>query len=218
MINNKGYLDKLDMTKAKYDSRNYDLPYLYVAILEGDFDDFSLVFCRFKHRMCLERKHLCYDIAWDRVDKDIEFSDTSIVISSRLRDDVFDLVELVLEVNEACVGFEIRITLCESEELFEHTAESVIGSNFRIHGSGRDIARSGIDDCFESWFLMTCVAFDGLDEIGDEICPSLELDIDIASRVVDRDIEADEAIIDHDSSDDDEDDDPDDDKEWRHGG
>lgn len=59
---------------------------------------------------------------------------------------------------------------------------------------------------------MTCVTFDGLDEVWDEICSSLELDVDVSSRVVDGDIEADKAIIDHDSSDGDEDDDPDDDK------
>ena len=36
MINNKGYLDKLDMTKAKYNNRTYDftmLRYLLVGIL-----------------------------------------------------------------------------------------------------------------------------------------------------------------------------------------
>ena len=48
---------------------------------------------------------------------------------------------------------------------------------------------------------MTCISFDGLDEIGDEICSSLELDINISSGVIDLYIEIDEVIVGKDSSD-----------------
>lgn len=60
---------------------------------------------------------------------------------------------------------------------------------------------------------MGCISLDRLDEIRDKICSSLELDIDISSRVIDLYIEIDEIIVGEDSSDDD---DGDDDKTDKH--
>jgi hypothetical protein len=45
---------------------------------------------------------------------------------------------------------------------------------------------------------MTCVAFHGLDEIGDEVMALTELHIDIGESLVPALIEADDAIIDPD--------------------
>src|SRR5882724_3975784 len=67
-------------------------------------------------------------------------------------------------------------------------------------------AVAGVDDGFESAFFVGGVAFDGFDEIGNEVVAALELDVDIGPGVVGLDFETDEGVVHADEDDDGEDD------------
>jgi hypothetical protein len=83
-----------------------------------------------------------------------------------------------------------------------YAGQHVVG----LGGGGRPLGIDGhvsrLGDLLERLTLVGRIALDGLDEIGDEVVPTLELDVDLGPRRVDPVAEPDEAVVDGDEKDD----------------
>src|SRR5262249_2114872 len=82
---------------------------------------------------------------------------------------------------------------------FQRAGEHIFGLGFVAGTGGGHGAVACVDDGLESAFLVSGVAFDGLDEVGNEIVAALELHVDVGPGVVALHFEAGPAVVDSDS-------------------
>ncbi len=99
-------------------------------------------------------------------------------------------------------GFEVGVAFDVDHESAEGAGElgfggAGFGGAFGAHG-----LCAGFGDGFECFALVAHVAFDGFDEVGDEVVAALELDINLRPGVIHVIAEVDEAVVDGDEPED----------------
>ena len=151
----------------------------------GDFKEFTL----------LEAEHAREDVGGELQNLGVEVAHHSVVIASGVLDGVFDLGEGILQRSETLDGAELRIGFGKGKEAFERAGEHVFGCGLVGGASGGHGAIAGVDNSFESAFFMAGVAFDGFDEIGNQVVAALELNINVGPGVVALDFQADQAVV-----------------------
>ena len=96
------------------------------------------------------------------------------------------------------------------EQLAQGTGELTLGGRRGGRGGRSDGGVAGLDDGVEGGLLVLGVTLDGLDQVGDQIVPALELHVDLRPGVLDLVAPADQAVVRRDQVDDHQQDDDDD--------
>jgi len=108
---------------------------------------------------------------------------------------VFGAGEFVLEAKKIFVGFQLRVVFDDGEKAADGAVELPVGGDF-VGGSLR-IEQSGA--CFGDFavdgFFVGGKAFNGGDEIGDQIGAALELDVDLSPVGFDLLVERDHLVF-----------------------
>ena len=112
-----------------------------------------------------------------------------VVIRARDGDAVLRSGELVLQLQEVLIRLELRVCLGHDHQATERAGELIVGVGHLarvafLHGA--EHARTGLRNLGENVLLMLGVALHRRDEIGNEVSPPLELNLDLILRRVDR--------------------------------
>ena len=119
-----------------------------------------------------------------------------VVEATPSRNAVLSLGELTLQIEEVGVGLEIWVGLCNGEELTKRAREDVLLSSLL----GRRCTRGGRlgtrrRNGFECLALMTRVSLYRLDKVGNQVVPTVQLDVDLLPRLFDDVAKLDEAVV-----------------------
>ena len=113
-----------------------------------------------------------------RVEHDI------IISLSRVRDLIFRGRQLFLQLEHVLVGLQLRIVLHHRQQL-AHPGRDL---SLRRHSRGlvRRVHRLGarLDHLRQRVALELHVAFDGFDQVGDQVMPALQLYVDLPPRII----------------------------------
>src|SRR6478672_7284441 len=145
-----------------------------------------------------EPERPCDHDAWERLDRVVIREHGVVVDLPRDRDPILCLGELALQLAKVLVRLELGVGLGDGEQTAERLAQDPLG----LTGFGgrsralRGCARLG--DRLERAALVGGVALDGLDEVGDQVVPPLELDLDLRPRVVDAVPQPNETVVEED--------------------
>jgi hypothetical protein len=139
--------------------------------------------------------------------------DGVVVVFAGDGDAIFGAGEFVLQAEEILVGLELGIVFDDGEEAADGAVELAVGGDFV--GGGLRVEQSGASfrDFAVDGFFVGGEAFDGGDEIGDQVGAALELDVNLGPVGFDLLVERDHLIFAadvhaaEDGGDDDEDDD-----------
>src|SRR6266516_2414757 len=129
--------------------------------------------------------------------------------------------QLLMELHDILVGLELRVVLHEGEELTQGSGQEILCLG-RLRGAGRSLLLSsdggiaGLDDASERRLLELHVALHGVDQVGDQVMPPLELNADLVPGLVDHVPQADEPVVHEDQEERDDRDDDQDDPERGH--
>src|SRR6185437_11865516 len=178
-----------------------------IGAAEADLGGFALGRGRdFEEFARFEIEHAGDDVGRELRDFRVEVADDGIVVAAGVLDRVLELIEGLLELRKAFDGTQLRIGFGKREDLPQGGAKHSFGLALRGGTGGRHglIARG--DDAFEGALLVAGIAFDGFDEVGDEVVAALELYIYIGPGVVALDLEAHQPVVDRDDGDRDHDD------------
>ena len=115
--------------------------------------------------------------------------------------------ELLLELHHILIRFQIRISFREGKKTSERASKQPLGRtefHYRIAVGWicfggfetRYSCIAGIDDGFECFALMLHVAFNGFDEVGDQVIATGQLHVDLREGVLDAIAKIDEGIVD----------------------
>src|SRR6266542_529284 len=153
----------------------------------------------------------------ERLERGVVVADVAVVEAPGEGDLVLGRGEVLGEVLELLDRLQLWVVLRDGEQRAQRAAQLVLGlrSLLRRRGGTRgDGARAGLGHFVENAALVRRVALHGLDEVGDQVVPSLQLDVDVgpgfAHALAQRDepvVRRDEDEREHDE--DDEDHDPD---------
>jgi hypothetical protein len=119
-------------------------------------------------------------------------------------DAVFGAFELRLEGEEAGVGFEVRVAFDDDHEATEGAAEGGLGffELLELGGVGGGVVEldftdggAGFGDFREGGFFEVGGAFDGFDEVGDEVGAALVNVLNLGPLGVDGFLGGDEAVV-----------------------
>src|SRR6476659_1515851 len=114
------------------------------------------------------------------------------------RDPVLGLGKLALQLPEVLVGLQLRVRLGDREQPAERLAQDPLGLG-RLGGRTCALRRGArLGDRLERAALVRRVALDGLDEVRDQVVPTLELDLDLGPRVLDPVPQPDESVVEDD--------------------
>src|SRR6266849_6618098 len=130
----------------------------------------------------------------NRRDRRIEIPDDSVVITSRVLDSVFYSSELCLEIAKPARRLELRVGLHRHRKSAQRCCELILSHRAlrRTRALCRHCFGSGLSDRIQSTALVGSVAFYRLDQIGDEISATFELDVDVGPGVLGTHAERDE--------------------------
>ena len=105
--------------------------------------------------------------------------------------------QLLLELHDVLVRLEVRVVLDDREQRAQRAGQRVLrlGLLRRALGPGGDGVGAGLGDPGQDVLLEAHVALDGLHEVRDEVVAALELDLDLAERLVDPVALRDEAVV-----------------------
>src|SRR6266850_1284583 len=131
----------------------------------------------------------------EAVDRGVEVADDRVVVAARVLDRLLDLGQRRLEIAEVLVGLEVGIRLGEREELAERAGQLVLGLRPRLGCLGRDGGAAGAYHLVERALLVRSIALHGLDDVGDQIRPPLELDVDVRPRFLRPLAQPDELVV-----------------------
>src|SRR5436309_15752909 len=141
------------------------------------------------------------------VDRRVEIADDGVVVAARALHRFLDLAQRGLQLGEALVGLEVGIRLGEREELAQRPRQLVLGLGARLRCLRRHRGATSADDLVERGPLVRGVALDGLDQVGNQVSPALELDVDVRPRLLGSLAQADELVVRDDNGDDETDED-----------
>src|SRR5690606_20690454 len=146
----------------------------------------------------LEAQYAGYEVGRKHHYLGIEIPGGAVIKAARRLDFILGIYQLFLQVLEVLVGLEIRVVLSYGKQTFERGGELVFGlsSFFNISGLGRaqDTA-SGLGDVIKYFFFMLGVAFDGTNQIRNQVEAALELYGYIAPSLVYPDIGFNQTVI-----------------------
>ena len=151
-------------------------------MLEFDFRSFLAAFFSFEVRFSVEAEDAGDDVVW-------EFADIGVVVLSDFVElfaldgnSVLGAFQLALEVEEVLVGFEVGVCFFDGHETAERAAEVALRLLELSHCLLVEIAGvdgnacgfgASLDDGSKGLALVGGVAFDGGDEVGDEVGTAL---------------------------------------------
>src|SRR5690606_17678929 len=100
------------------------------------------------------------------------------------------------QLQEVLVGLEVGIGLSESKKATERLRQDVLlrGLLCRRGSRGRG-GGSRLGDSLKGLAFVFGVALDGLDQVGDEIVATLQLDVDLAPRLLHEVAQANQAVV-----------------------
>jgi hypothetical protein len=140
----------------------------------------------------------------DALDFGVEGLDDFIEAAAFDGDAIFGAFELGLEGDEAAVGFEVGVAFDDDHEASEGAAEGALGffELLELGGVGGGVVEldfadggAGFGDFGEGGFFEVGGAFDGFDEIGDEVGAALVDVLDLGPLGVDGFLGGDEAVV-----------------------
>src|SRR5437667_298091 len=155
------------------------------------------------------------------LNRGVVLPDRAVVVLPGEADLVLGGGQLLLELHDVLVGLELRVILDESEELAQGSGQEVLRLG-RLGGAGRSLLLrgdggvTGLDDASERRLLELHVALHGVDQVGDQVVPPLELHADLVPGLVDHVPQADQAVVHKDQEERDDRDDDQDDPERGH--
>ena len=114
--------------------------------------------------------------------------------------------QLLLQVGHILVCLQVGVGLGEGEEPAQGAAQHPLGAGQAGDGAGVPGVRgatleashggvTGLDDCVEGFLLVLHVALDRLDQVGDEVVPALQLDLDLGEGVLEAVLEGNETVV-----------------------
>ena len=121
--------------------------------------------------------------------------DGVVVILAGDGDAVFGAGEFVLQAEEIFVGFELGVVFDDGEEAAERAVELAVGGDFVGGSLGVEQGGAGFGDFAVDGFFVGGEAFDGGDEIGDEVGAALELDVNLGPVGFDLLVERDHLVF-----------------------
>src|SRR5262245_38012809 len=124
--------------------------------------------------------------------------DVRVVDPARGLDLVLQLGELALELLEVLRRAQLRILLRDDPEAAEGLRELGLGLPGLLGAARLHCGRAGLGDVLERRLLVRRVALDRLHEVGHEVVPPLELDVDPAPSLLDAVPRGDDAVADED--------------------
>ncbi len=171
------------------------------GIAVGDFEEVPLV----------EAKLLRENVVGENLDPGIELAHSTVVEATGSLHFVFRVDKLTLELQEVLAGLQLRIRFGYGKDAFQRFLHHVLG--FTRFGGALGAQRGGtrLGDTLKHFPLVGGVALDGVDEVRDEVRAALELDGDVAPRLVDSNIQRHQAVVGHPQVDSNNDGKPDDD-------
>ena len=119
-------------------------------------------------------------VAWKRLDARIHLARDPVVVASCQLNLVFDLFQLGLQLPEIGVCLQRGIGFGDREEAPERALHRLLSCYLAGHRIGGEALCPLIGQVFEDAMLVRGVAFDRLDQVGDEIGASAQLDFDAA--------------------------------------
>jgi hypothetical protein len=195
------------------------------AEIEVHFWGFFGTFFGLEVRTLFEAEGGCVEDSGDTFDFGVEGLDDFIEAATFDGDAVFGAFELGLEGDEAGVGFEVGVAFDDDHEAAEGTTESALGffELFELGGVGGGVVEldladggAGFGDFGEGGFFEVGGAFDGFDEVGDEVGAALVDVLDLGPLGVDGFLGGDEAVVAAHDGESENDEDADDDEERFH--
>lgn len=103
--------------------------------------------------------------------------------------------ELVAKGGKLRVGFQLGVLLDGDEKSGKSSRETFGGFEFFFISGSRGGLIAPASDLGEGFFLMSGVAFDGFDQIGDEVVTGLEADVDLRECVFHAILHSDEVVV-----------------------
>jgi len=119
-------------------------------------------------------------VAWKRLDARIHLARDPVVVASRQLNLVLDLFELGLQLSEIGIRLQGGIGFSDREKAPERALHPLLGGDLAGHRIGGEALCPLIGQVFENGVLVRGVAFDRLDQVGDEVGAAPQLDIDTA--------------------------------------
>ena len=154
----------------------------------------------------------------EHLDPVVEVADGAVVVLPGVGDVVFDELELVLQVDEIGVGLEIRISFRDREQMGQRLIDLIFAFDLCAEISRR--RRGGVvargDDPLQGFLFVAGVAFDGFDEIGNQVVAFFQVDVHRGEGFVHLVAEADQAVAGGDQPNQDDDDNRDDNNRDEH--
>lgn len=153
--------------------------------------------------------HIVDDIGREKFNLRVKLLRAGVVEAAGSLDFVFNVLELELELLKVGASLELRISFGDGKNLREGAFKRALGFGSSLHGVCAHDGRAGFRDILKSGLFMLGVAFDGFDNIRDEVGTIFELDRDIGPGFIDTLIELNEAVVsspDHRDQQDDDDD------------
>ena len=143
----------------------------------------------------LETETLGDHIAGKYFHFNIKFFGAGVVEATSGLDFVLNVLKLFLELFEVLVGLELGIRFGNGKDFREAGGKRVFGGGGSLNVFCAHGLAASFGDVFESFFFVLGVAFDGFDDVRDEIGAVFELDGDITPSFVDLLVELDEAVV-----------------------
>src|SRR6185312_5575320 len=150
-----------------------------------------------------ETEHTGEDVGREGLALGIEIADYAVIETARSLDLVFGVGQFILQFLEVLRCFQIGIVLGDREQALHGLLEIALGLGGLGRSLGTQGSSAGVRDVLEDALLVRGIALDVIDQIRDQVEPTLELHRDIAPGLVRLLIESDQAV-EHASQEDDE--------------
>ena len=135
------------------------------------------------------------------MDGDVEVAHGAIVIASRHLELIFDLGQLLLQLEKIFVGLEVRIVLSQGDQPAERTLQRAFGHGLARHVVGRDARCPRTHDILEQGALVRGIGLHGVDQVRDKVGASAQLHVDTAPGFLHQVSLADQTIVEDDDID-----------------
>ena len=104
--------------------------------------------------------------------------------------------EFILQAKEILVRLQLRIVLDYKQQAAEGSIQLAVGGNLFLRSSGGQQRGAGFGDIAEHGLLLLRIAFDRLDQVGDQVDAPLQVDVDLRPSGFHRFVLADQTIAD----------------------
>jgi len=137
----------------------------------------------------------------------------------RERDLVLRRGQFLLEGEHVGVALQVGVVLGHGEQRLQGLAEEVLRLGLVLHAGDIDGLLARLRDVLEDFPLVLQIPLRRVDEVGDQVVPTLELNVDLGPGVLHAVLQADEAVVGADEPEEEENTNSDEDPgEDRHGG